>query len=96
MRQTSTNAHRRSTRSAIAEHLRAHVGEPLNSAELHIRFGSSLRARISELHLDPDSGLLIRDYTHCSEAGEVSIYTATLRVAQPTLFPMERQHQDLG
>jgi hypothetical protein len=66
-------------RGQVADHFRAHLHEPQNSAELHNRFGSSLRTRISEINNDPDGDLVIKNYTYSTGRAEISIYTASPR-----------------
>jgi hypothetical protein len=96
---TSTTAIRRNKRDLLAEEFRARLHEPISSPELHSKFGSAVRTRISELNRDPDGELLIRNYTYCTPAGEVSIYTATRRptpapAESETLFDMTGGHRD--
>lgn len=87
-------AHRRSKRDLLYDYFRARLHQPQNSLELHIRFGTSVRARISEINNDPGSDLVIKNHTYCTPAGETSLYTAGLRYALFDISP--KRHRDNG
>jgi len=72
-------AHRRSKGAQLHVYFRERLHQPQNSMELHVRFGTSVRARISEINRDPNSDIVIRNLTYCTPAGEVSLYTAAPR-----------------
>ncbi len=74
--------HRRSKRDLLREFFLANLGRPLTSAELHIRFGSSLRTRISEINAEERGPLRIRNHTSVTAGGEVSTYTASLHESE--------------
>jgi hypothetical protein len=63
----------------IAAYFRQHLHQPINSFELHCKFGTATRARISEINSDPDSDIVIRNSTTVTKDGEVSLYTASPR-----------------
>jgi hypothetical protein len=78
-------AHRRSKRHLLCFHFRERLHQPQNSLELHVRYGTSVRARISEINSDPNVDIVIRNSTTVTENGEVSLYTAFPR---HTLFDL--------
>jgi hypothetical protein len=91
-------AHRRSKREQIREFFAERLHQPLNSMALHIRFGTGLRGRISELNRDPDCPITITNQTRTTPDGELSVYTATPREIPDTLFGDIRvqEHRDDG
>jgi hypothetical protein len=94
---TTTNSrttHRRNKRDLLAEFLSAHFHQPISSAELHSKFGSAVRTRISELNRDLDSGITVRNFTYCTPTGEVSLYTASPR--RPTSAPTPTEESLFG
>ena len=100
----SRQTHRRSKRCLLAEEFRRRLHEPIGSAELHSKFGSAARTRISELNRLPDGDLTIRNFTYSTPTGqEISLYTATPRRSAPvsitparqdSLFDMTQGHRD--
>jgi hypothetical protein len=84
--QKDTATHRQSKRHGIADFFALHIGEPISSAMLHARFGSSLRTRISEINHSSEFSITIRNETRVSPDGEMSVYTATPRDI-PATFP---------
>jgi hypothetical protein len=87
---------RRNKRGLLAAFFREHLHQPINSFDLHMKFGTAVRARISELNNDPDCELVIRNHTFCTPSGEVSIYIAAprhslFRDTSPTM-----RHRDDG
>ena len=88
MRTSPTNSSqiRRNKRDQIREFFAERLHQPLNSMALHIRFGTGVRGRISELNRDPDCPIKISNETKITPQGEVSHYTATPRRIQESLF----------
>ena len=70
---------RTSKRDLIAGYFRERLHQPINSFDLHVKFGTAVRARISEINNDPDSGFVIRNHCYSTDRGEVSLYTAVPR-----------------
>ena len=88
-------AHRSRKRDLLYFHFRERLHQPQNSLELHLRFGTGARARISEINRDPDSDLVIHNHTYCTPGGEVSLYTAVPR--DSLFFPdLKGEHRDDG
>jgi hypothetical protein len=81
-------AHREGKRARIAELFSANLGRRLASPCLHLEFGSSFRARVSEINADPAEQITIRNefYYDEREGKEISHYWAEPRV----------RHLDLG
>jgi hypothetical protein len=77
----SVFAHRKSKKAQIEEFFSANVGTRLASPELHAKFGSAVRTRISDINLDPNSVINIVNFWHFDPATqtEVSVYVAGLR-----------------
>ena len=74
-------AHRECKRQQIEGLFRAHIGERISARWLHVEFGSSFRARVSGINVEPDSPLVIRNEYHLDEqepAG-VSVYRTEVR-----------------
>jgi hypothetical protein len=92
---TPAIAHRKNKRDQLYAHFRERLHQPQNSIELHVRFGTSVRTRISEINRDPDTDIVIRNHTYCTDRGEVSLYTAAPRY---TLFGdiSPERHRDDG
>lgn len=80
--------HRESKRGKIGRLFEDNLGKRFFSARLHNTFGSSFRARVSEINADPLSPITIfNEYHFDAEANaEVSCYWAELR----------GRHLDLG
>jgi len=80
--------HREGKRGQIAEFFLAELGRPFPSPWLHNKFGTSFRARVSEINADPSEQIVIRNENHYDEelGCEVSVYWAELR----------HVHKDLG
>src|SRR5689334_14066300 len=62
-----------------AEFARVPFWPEFSSAELHLRHGSSLRARISEINRSPKYSFTIRNITVVRDGREVSVYFAIPR-----------------
>jgi hypothetical protein len=80
--QTSlTFAHRESKRGRISELFSNNIGKRFSSPWLHAEFGSSFRARVSEINLDVTSNIVIRNQNFYDREldAEVSSYWAELR-----------------
>jgi hypothetical protein len=77
-------AHRNSKRAKIEAFFLANLGRRFSSPSLHIEWGSSFRARVSEINLDPAAPITIKNqFFYDQEAGaEVSFYWAELRTPQ--------------
>jgi hypothetical protein len=97
---------RRSRRDAIEAFFLEHLGQRFDSMELHQRFGTSFRARKSEIDRDPQSRIRIFNETTAGqdehgEPCERSVYWAELRGAatQPPKRPesdyMRRRREEL-
>jgi hypothetical protein len=88
-------ADRRSKRDLLYDFFRARLHQPVNSFDLHVQFGTAVRARISEINSDPASDIVIRNHTYCcTPNAEVSLYTAYPRY---TLFDISpERHRDNG
>jgi transcriptional regulator with XRE-family HTH domain len=84
-------------RARILEFFSAHLRERFNSAELHGRFGSSFRTRVSELNRDPKCPIRI---LNASAAGtdeqgrpcEQSVYWAESRHSGNPSKPAESEY----
>jgi hypothetical protein len=76
----SVFGHRRSKKNQIADHFRANLSKQQPSPEMHARFGSSFRTRVSDINLDPNSDINIVNFSHFDPATqtEVSVYVAGL------------------
>jgi len=85
---TLTTHHRASKRSKLIEFFRAQLGRPIPSIELHMQFGTAVRARISEINRGSEGELVIENHICLTPNGEISSYTASLRSGPPTLFPL--------
>jgi hypothetical protein len=77
---------RRSRRDAIEAFFLEHLGQRFDSMELHQRFGTSFRARKSEIDRDPQSRIRIFNETTTGqdehgEPCERSVYWAELRAS---------------
>lgn len=77
---------RHSRRAAIREFFLAHLGERFASAELHARFGSAFRTRVSEINRDLSSDIHVFNETSAAvdDQGhpcERSNYWSELRAA---------------
>jgi hypothetical protein len=81
-------AHRQSKRKKIEHLFRTNIGHRFSSAWLHAQFGSSFRARASEVNLDANSEIVIRNafYFDREEGAEISTSWSELRP----------RHLDLG
>jgi hypothetical protein len=77
----SVFAHRKSKKAQIEEFFMANLGTRIASPELHTKFGSAVRTRISDINLDPNSDINIANFWHFDPATqtEVSVYVAGLR-----------------
>jgi hypothetical protein len=81
-----SSAIRRSKRQLIEGFFAESPGKRYSSANLHARFGSSFRTRVSEINRDSDSPIQIFNETCSTETGEASVYWAELR-SKPRVFP---------
>lgn len=70
---------RKSKRTQIAQLFESNLGREFSSAQLHARFGSSVRTRISEINRDGSSRIMIRNSTRIGGGGEYSTYWAEMR-----------------
>jgi hypothetical protein len=70
---------RGSKREQIAEFFRVHFGERIGSPFLHQVFGSSFRARVSEINADERSPIVIRNRVLVGDGAEISVYWSELR-----------------
>lgn len=81
-------AHRTSKRKAVEEFFTLNFGQRLSSRFLHNTFGSSLRTRISDINLDPETTLVIKNETTFEGGKEKSIYSSE-RVQDKNLYIAE-------
>lgn len=72
--QDKIQAHRETKRRVIEKYFMEHLLEPLSSRALHIRYGSSVRTRISEINRDEHSEIRIRNEVIFTEGFEQSSY----------------------
>ena len=54
---------RKNRRESIKSFLGEHLGERFSSTDLHLRFGTAFRARVSEINRDPSSRIRIKNKT---------------------------------
>jgi hypothetical protein len=85
---THLTVHRSNKREKIKAFFRHRLHQPIPSLELHNPFGTTVRARISEINREVGPELVISNRCHLTQNGEVSLYTATPapRKAQGSLF----------
>jgi hypothetical protein len=83
-----TARHRASKRSKLIEFVRARLRQPIPSIELHMRFGTAVRARISEINRDPAGELVIENHTYLNLNDEISSYTASVRSSPSLVFEL--------
>jgi hypothetical protein len=91
--------HRESKKWKIRQHYAARIGQPQDSQVEHGRFGSSFRARVSEINADSTCPFRIVNTTICTAAGEVSHYVSVWKEksAQQELFDvLPEQPRDEG
>jgi hypothetical protein len=73
-------AHRATKREEIAEFFTANLGQRFGSSELHVRFGTSFRTRVSDLNKDSSSPIVVRNQVDAQASGsEHSFYWAEWR-----------------
>lgn len=76
-----TFEHRAKKKTQIEAYFENHLGERLASRDLHYKFGSSVRTRISEINRDPAAEIRIinNHYFDAAEGAEISYYKAERR-----------------
>jgi len=91
--------HRRSKRTRIQQHYAERIGQPQDSRVEHIKWGSSFRARVSEINADSTCPFRIANTTICTAAGEISHYVSVWKEksGQQELFDvLPAEHRDQG
>ena len=79
----SPSRSRVSKREQIRAFFLANLKQSFSTAELHTRFGTAFRTRVSDLNHDDDCPIVIRNVVRCSADGERSWYYAEWRSALP-------------
>lgn len=72
-------AHRLTRREQIERFFSDNPGRRFSSADLHGRFGSAFRTRVSEINRSADSAIIIRNETTFTDGAEQSVYWAERR-----------------
>lgn len=72
-------AHRETKRGQIERYFADHLGELISSRALHMKYGSSVRTRISEINRDQDSSIRIENEVRFTENVEQSTYWSVRR-----------------
>jgi hypothetical protein len=77
---TTAEQIRRSKRQLIEEFFTLNLGKCFPSAEMHAKFGSAFRTRVSEINRDPHSKIQIVNETSSTDR---SVYWAKRRKGKP-------------
>lgn len=81
--------HRASKRARIVAFFLSNIGKRIASPWLHGEFGTSFRARVSEINTDKTSPIILCN-ENCFDAKlgqEVSVYWAELRLPEHMRYP---------
>lgn len=70
---------RQTMRDRITSHFENNIHNRYPSNDLHIKFGTSFRTRVSEVNRDPVSTITIHNSVRRVKGREVSEYWATVR-----------------
>lgn len=95
-------AHRLTKRQQIELFFSENPGRRFSSPDLHARFGSAFRTRVSEINRSPESVVIIRNEVTFGDGAEQSMYWAERRSSgspvQVTMFasptPAPQQWRD--
>lgn len=66
--------HRDTKRGQIEKYFAEHLGERISSRAIHMKYGSSVRTRISEINRDSASPIRIKNEVAWTEGMEQSTY----------------------
>lgn len=101
MSQPAVLAHRLTKRQQIESFFAENPGRRFSSADLHARFGSAFRTRVSEINRSPESVIIIRNEVTFADGAEQSAYWGERRrpsdsPVQAAMFtaPMPQQWHD--
>ena len=84
-----------SKRERIVTFFSGRLGVRYASPHLHAVFGTSFRARISEINADQNAPIHIFNETRSTDSGETSVYWSEVRSASRPLFPYQpERHRD--
>lgn len=76
---TTETAIRKSKQQLIVEYMTINLGKKFGTMELHIKFGTSFRARVSDINKDEKCPIVIHNDTHVQGQSEASVYWSTPR-----------------
>ena len=83
-------AHRHTKWQQIEQFFRENPGRRFSSADLHARFGSAFRTRVSEINRSSESAIVIHNRVVFGDDAEQSVYWAERRPSggSPVQVPM--------
>ena len=79
VRRITVREHRTTKRQEIERLFTENAGVRFCSAEMHVRFGTSFRTRVSEINRSEAAIVIRNEVTHDDEGREASVYWAEFK-----------------